>query len=70
MKHDHKWIAGAAKVLAGGADRTTDTTGVAPLHDIQQAADGAKPTTIAPAEPLSSGPRCCRIPIMARTEEP
>ena len=70
MKHDHKWIAGAAKVLAGGADRTTDTTGVAPLHDIQQAKSPTDTRTRPPAEPLSSGPTLARNPDELRPEEP
>jgi len=70
MKHDHKWIAGAAKVLAGGADRTTDTTGVAPLHDIQQARSMPLPEDASPAEPFSSGPSSPRKPGPGRPEEP
>ena len=70
MKHDHKWIAGAAKVLAGGADGSTSSDTHPPLHDIQRARRSTRPNAPTPAEPLSSGPVLDRIPITARPEEP
>lgn len=70
MKHDHKWIAGAAKVLAGGADGSTSSDTQPPLHDIQQARRSTRPNAATPAEPLSSGPKSCRKPRPPRPEEP
>lgn len=70
MKHDHKWIAGAVEALAGGADARAHTDLKAPLQDIRQANCAAKPTTPAPAEPLSAGPNQHRKPSARRPAEP
>lgn len=70
MKHDHNWIADAAKALAGGAADRAETTIVSPLQEIQQARPPSLTRTIPPAEPLSSGPLDARTPKASRPEEP
>lgn len=70
MKHDHNWIADAAKALAGGAADRAETTIVSPLQEIQQADDAPQTTGSPPAEPLSSGPPANRTPVPHRPEEP
>lgn len=70
MKHDHNWIADAAKALAGGAADRAETTIVSPLQEIQQANERLNTKRGTPAEPLSSGPQLARTPTSARPEEP
>lgn len=50
MKHDHNWIADAAKALAGGAADRAETTIVSPLQEIQQANDSLNTKRGTPAE--------------------
>lgn len=70
MKHDHNWIADAAKALAGGAGSIAESNIHAPLQEIQQARPPSNTRLRAPAEPLSSGPTATRTPARPRPEEP
>lgn len=70
MKHDHNWIADAAKALAGGASSSSKSGTHTPRHEIQQANERLNTKRGTPAEPLSSGPQLARTPTSARPEEP
>lgn len=70
MKHDHKWIADAAKALAGGATTGSKPETQPPIQDIRQADPVLQANTLSPAEPLSAGPSSDRKPLTQRPAEP
>lgn len=70
MKHDHNWIADAAKALAGGAKTGSKPILVTPLPEIRQAEINADTTVPPPAALHSVEPEPARNPYLSRSTEP